>query len=217
VGEKPTFFLNIFLFSFQSPPNWWAFFVHILKGGFMEQIKNILIIIIVFLSVFIGYTWIQSNSDIMSQPNWRWSDEWNSDQIVPPPNADPPKQPQELPERPDGPSQPLVAKSISEAVSMSQQSNKSILVVFYADWCGPCQQLKRTTLSDPAIKEVIADHYVYVRVNADHSTSDVRKYRVTGLPTMMILDSNGEVLDQKRGLTGKDEMGDWLASKVLNR
>jgi thioredoxin 1 len=75
------------------------------------------------------------------------------------------------------------------------KSDLLVLVDFYADWCGPCQQAK------PVLEQLAADYagkVKVVKVNVDENKSLAQKYQVFSLPTV-ILFKNGE---EKRRLVG---------------
>ena len=78
------------------------------------------------------------------------------------------------------------------------ESNKAVLVDFYADWCGPCKSL------GPILEE-LSDELTdlkFTKINVDSSTV-AKKYRVMSIPTV-ILFKNGEVADKFTGLMDKD-------------
>lgn len=79
------------------------------------------------------------------------------------------------------------------------QSDKPVLVDFYADWCGPCKAM------DPVIKDVagvLSGKARVVRVNIDTNQTASRNYQVTAVPTLMLF-RNGKVLWRHPGLLDK--------------
>ncbi|MFT6633361.1 MAG: thioredoxin 1 [Bacteriovoracaceae bacterium] len=69
------------------------------------------------------------------------------------------------------------------------KSNKTVLVDFYADWCGPCKALAPTL--DEIAKEQ-SETTIIVKVDVDASQDLASKYGVRGMPTMLIF-KDGEV------------------------
>jgi thiol:disulfide interchange protein len=94
--------------------------------------------------------------------------------------------------------------SLTRARKMAQQQNKPILIDLYADWCGPCKEMLRTTYKD---KQVVtrAKQFVPVLINVDKQPEVGEKYGVTALPTVVFLNARGEVLRKEIGFHNTDE------------
>ena len=69
------------------------------------------------------------------------------------------------------------------------QSDKPVLIDFYADWCGPCQMM------GPVVEEIsneVTDAKV-CKVNIDEEMAIAQKYGVMSIPTFVVI-KNGEVI-----------------------
>ena len=78
------------------------------------------------------------------------------------------------------------------------QSEKPVLVDFYADWCGPCQMM------GPVVEEIsneVNDAQV-CKINIDEQMSIAQKYGVMSIPTFIVF-KNGDVADKKMGAMPK--------------
>ncbi len=63
------------------------------------------------------------------------------------------------------------------------QSDKTMLIDFYADWCGPCKKMK------PYLDEIskdMADKVVVVRINADDNQALCKEMHIDALPTLQV-------------------------------
>lgn len=81
------------------------------------------------------------------------------------------------------------------------QSDKTVLLDFYADWCGPCK------MQSPIIDEIAnsRDDIKVGKINVDENQNLASKYHVMSIPTLLIM-KNGEILEQFVGLTAKDQI-----------
>ncbi len=81
-----------------------------------------------------------------------------------------------------------------------------VLVDFYADWCGPCQMIA------PILEDIAStqDGCKIVKINVDTAQEIAGSYRVMSIPTMILFE-DGEVKDQKVGVSSKEDILNWIA------
>ena len=82
------------------------------------------------------------------------------------------------------------------------KSRKSVVVDFWAEWCGPCHTLA------PILDE-LADAYAgkvrVAKVNIDHNPGLASRYGVRSIPTLLVF-RGGEVVETRVGAGSKREM-----------
>lgn len=91
------------------------------------------------------------------------------------------------------------------------KSQTSVLVDFYAEWCGPCK------MAEPVLEELsetYKDKLVIVKLNVDTSGNTAQKYGVMSIPTTILFKSGAEV-DRQVGFGGKQAFEDLIKKGVI--
>ena len=81
-------------------------------------------------------------------------------------------------------------------------SDKPVIVDFWADWCGPCKAL--SPILDQIADEMV-DQARIVKVNVDQASDLAQKYGIRGIPTLIFF-KNGEVKSTLVGNQPKEEI-----------
>ena len=75
------------------------------------------------------------------------------------------------------------------ALQEAEAKKLPLLVHFYADWCMPCQRMEREVFPTPAVKDLLGNRFVAVKVNSDKRQDLVRQYGIETLPSDAVVDS----------------------------
>jgi thioredoxin 1 len=93
------------------------------------------------------------------------------------------------------------AGSWEEALKQAKKEGKPIFLDISASWCGPCKMLKANTFSNIEVGEYYNTHFINVAVDGEEGEGIqlASKYRIRGYPTLLYLDSNGEIISHLSG------------------
>jgi thiol:disulfide interchange protein DsbD len=92
----------------------------------------------------------------------------------------------------------------------AKQACKPVMIDFYADWCAACKELDKFTYVEPSVAEE-GQRFATIKIDAttdtDALTEIQKRYGIVGLPTVVFIDSRGQVLENPRvtGFVGAKE------------
>ena len=95
-----------------------------------------------------------------------------------------------------------------ESFDQAIKENKTILVDFWAEWCGPCRKVA------PILEEISSETNLTVgKLNIDENPEKPREYSVQSIPTMVLF-VNGNPVHTVVGAKPKHmllkELSEWL-------
>jgi len=82
------------------------------------------------------------------------------------------------------------------------QSEKPVLVDFFATWCGPCQTLAPILKQ---VKDTLGERISIIKIDVDKNQALASQYQVRGVPTM-ILFQNGKQLWRQSGVISASDL-----------
>ena len=94
--------------------------------------------------------------------------------------------------------------------SLALQSDKVVLVDFWAEWCGPCRMIA------PMIEELATEYdgkATIGKLDVDNNQESSVKFGVRSIPTLLIF-KDGEIVDRHVGAVGKDILAKSIDSNL---
>ena len=86
-----------------------------------------------------------------------------------------------------------------------KNSSKTVLIDFFADWCGPCKMVS------PIVDKIAEEHpeYIVGKVNVDDEPDLAESYGVMSIPTLVVL-KGGEIVKKSVGVQPKEAILEML-------
>ncbi len=114
----------------------------------------------------------------------------------------------------------LIYNSMSKALKFTDESfedevlnsDKPVLVDFWAEWCGPCKMV------GPVVEELAGEYEGKAKigkVDVDSNPQTSTKYGIRSIPSLLIF-KNGEVVDQIVGAVPKSQLKKQLEAQLTN-
>lgn len=82
-----------------------------------------------------------------------------------------------------------------------KNSEKTVLLDFYADWCGPCRMVS------PIVDEIAEENpqYLVGKINVDEETKLAADFGVGSIPTLIVM-KNGKIVEESVGARPKEQI-----------
>lgn len=105
------------------------------------------------------------------------------------------------------------SKGFEAALAKAKASGLNVFIDFEATWCGPCHTMDQWIWTDLEVAAMLNARYIGVKVDADLEKALIKRFKITGYPTMVILDSNGAEIQRVVDYQSSKQMLAFLAAR----
>ena len=104
----------------------------------------------------------------------------------------------------------MVQNFDTAAFKAAMEAKKTLVVDFYADWCGPCRMLA-PVIDD--LSEEFAGQAQFVKINVDDNPDLAREYSIMSIPCVMVF-KGGSLADKNLGFVPKAAMKAFIEKNI---
>jgi|RhiMetdeSRZDD1v2_1073273.scaffolds.fasta_scaffold1271647_2 thiol:disulfide interchange protein len=87
-----------------------------------------------------------------------------------------------------------------KALAEARAQGRGVVIDFWAEWCDSCWRLEHETYAEPELRRAMLEQFVPVRIDVTEETQanreQLQRYAIVSLPTVLVLDSHGRVVDR---------------------
>jgi thioredoxin-related protein len=95
--------------------------------------------------------------------------------------------------------------SFREALALAKGTGKLVLVSFLDPCCGACNRLKSSTLTAECVRAYVDEHFIAIKFESGADSDQFMRFGVTAMPTVVVLDAEGNEVFRKIGYFEPEE------------
>ncbi|MEM9065762.1 MAG: thioredoxin family protein [Planctomycetota bacterium] len=105
--------------------------------------------------------------------------------------------------------------TLSAGFEEAQRSQRPVLALATADWCGPCQSFKRGALSSPEVADFVGSNTIPVYIDVtDGNSPDAQSLGVQSIPAVYVITPEGQVIAETGGAMSEGAFLAWAQAAV---
>ncbi|MFN2260853.1 MAG: thioredoxin family protein [Psychroflexus sp.] len=93
-------------------------------------------------------------------------------------------------------------------LEFAEEQDRLIFVDVYAIWCRPCKEMSKYVFTNPRVGKFFTETFINKKINAERGIGleIVEEYKVKSLPTLLILDSDENLIAKTTGYQNSNEL-----------
>jgi len=103
-----------------------------------------------------------------------------------------------------------VKKQFNSFQDLIAESEKPVLVDFYATWCGPCHMMAKIL---EQVNAQMGDRLQIVKIDTDKYNQLASQYKIEALPTLVLF-QNGQPVDKTEGVLRAEQLMERLQALI---
>ena len=104
----------------------------------------------------------------------------------------------------------IIWHDYENGLALGKNSQKKIMINFYADWCGYCVKMGKETFAATRVADYLNANFISIRINSDKNAQLAKAYKVTGLPSTWFLTETGDRIGNRPGWIDADKFLELL-------
>ena len=104
--------------------------------------------------------------------------------------------------------------NLRQALELSRQTGKPVLVHFFSDTCPPCKMMEKNTFPNPEVAATVQNSFIPVKLNANRNPREAQMFNVQGVPMDIVLTSDGQPIEMAVGGQDASRYSQFLATAL---
>lgn len=106
----------------------------------------------------------------------------------------------------------VVWNDYDNGLGLGKNSQKKIMINFWAKWCGYCKKMDKETFRAAKVVDYLNANFISIKINlnSDENKKLARAYQVNGLPATVFLAENGDKIGTRHGWVKADKFLELL-------
>jgi thioredoxin-related protein len=96
----------------------------------------------------------------------------------------------------------------TQARKLARETNKTIFIDSYTQWCGPCKKMASQVFTDSEVGNYFNKNFINVKMDMEESEGILfgRRYSVNFYPTLLFVKPSGELIKKEVGYQTKAQL-----------